>query len=384
MMRCQGQPRKALNPGSRSDFSPSLGFGTMQIEITPKKSPASSAFSRCPCRSRRCRTPRRRPRAATRRPVRLPGFRPGKAPAGDGREEVQGRDPPAGARDARPGGVQGSDRAREAQGRLAAARARPQVRGGQAAHLRAAPRGASRDRARAHAGLPRHAPQTPRSPTSSVREQIEQMRDQKATWAPVEEKPRRATWCTCSSRRPKKTARSPKRKRVSARARRRPGDRRRRGADHGAHAGRDRRAAGAMAGRFPRRSAARQDEDRARHAAGREAQGAAGARRRVRARGRRLRVARRAARPRCARISRSTPSARPTRTCGSSSIDQIVGANPFDVPPSWVKQLIDALHAGVPDSGGAARAVRDGVPPDGRASGAARSGHRDDRRAARS
>ena len=45
----------------------------------------------------------------------------------------------------------------------------------------------------------------------SVREQIEQIRDQKATWTPVEDKPRRATWCACSSRRPTRTANSPRR-----------------------------------------------------------------------------------------------------------------------------------------------------------------------------
>ena len=39
-------------------------------------------------------------------------------------------------------------------------------------------------------------------------------------------------------------------------------------------------------------------------------------------------------------------------------LDQIVAANPFDVPPSWVSQLIDALHAGVPDPRRGARAVR--------------------------
>ena len=44
-------------------------------------------------------------------------------------------------------------------------------------------RRASRSRARERAGHRRE-----------VREQIEQIRDQQATWAPVEEQPRRATW----------------------------------------------------------------------------------------------------------------------------------------------------------------------------------------------
>ena len=39
-------------------------------------------------------------------------------------------------------------------------------------------------------------------------------------------------------------------------------------------------------------------------------------------------------------------------------IDQIVAANPFDVPPSWVNQLDRRLHAGVSGSRGGARAVR--------------------------
>ena len=41
-----------------------------------------------------------------------------------------------------------------------------------------------------------------------VREQIEQLRDQKASWTPVEEKPRRATWYASSSPRPTRLASS--------------------------------------------------------------------------------------------------------------------------------------------------------------------------------
>ena len=169
---------------------------------------------------------------------------------------------------------------------------------------------------------------------------------------------------------------------VQPRARRRPGDPRRGGAHHGARARRDEGARREVAGGLPRRGAARHDEERARHAAGSEAQVVAGAGRCVRARGRRLRLARCARHRGPDRSRRSTRSATPTRGCGSSSSTRSSQANPFDVPPSWVNADDRRLHAGVQDSGRAARRVRRGVRLGRGAAGAARHDHRRDRRAA--
>ena len=75
--------------------------------------------------------------------------------------------------------------------------------------------------------------------------------------------------------------------------------------------------------------------------AGREAQVAAGARRRVRARGRRLRLARRATRRGAQGPRGRTRTREADADVRQQLIDEIVQANPFDVPPSWVNQLVD-------------------------------------------
>ena len=141
---------------------------------------------------------------------------------------------------------------------------------------------------------------------------------------------------------------------------------------------------GEVAGRLPRRGAARPDEERARHAAGREAQVVAGARRRVRARGRRLRLARRAARGGARRTWRSTRRARRTRWCASSCIDEIIAGEPVRRAAELGEPADRRLHAGVPDPRRAsASTFAARVRVDGGAAGAARPDHRHDRRAAR-
>ena len=62
-------------------------------------------------------------------------------------------------------------------------------------------------------------------------------------------------------------------------------------------------------------------------------------------------------------------------------LDDIGGANPFELPPSWVQRLVDAYASAyqVPDAGSSQ--VRDRVPAGGREPGAPRADHRDARRA---
>ena len=62
-------------------------------------------------------------------------------------------------------------------------------------------------------------------------------------------------------------------------------------------------------------------------------------------------------------------------------LDDIIGANQFDIPPSWVAQLVDAYANAYQIPEGEKRPVRNGVSPHGRAAGPARSCHRYGRRA---
>ena len=76
--------------------------------------------------------------------------------------------------------------------------------------LRAARRGAPGDRARAHAGLPRHAHRRPRSPTTACASRSSSCATRRRTWTPVEDKPRAGRHGdACSSRRPKTTGEIP-------------------------------------------------------------------------------------------------------------------------------------------------------------------------------
>ena len=196
-------------------------------------------------------------------PARLPARQGARR---DGAQAVQGRHPPAGARDARAGGVQGSDGAREAGCRRAAARARREVRRGPAAHLRAAPRGAAEARADAHRRLPRHAHGNAgdrRCRDGADRDAARPEGDVGAgRGAAARGRHGEGAARDAGDGGRRDAGREP----VQPRARRRPGDPRRGGARHGAHAGRDEGARREVAGRLPRRVAARRDEERARHA----------------------------------------------------------------------------------------------------------------------
>ena len=113
-----------------------------------------------------------------------------------------------------------------------------------------------------------------------------------------------------------------------------------------------------VAGRLPRRGAARPDEERARHAAGSEAEVGAGARRRVRARGRRLRFDS----TRCTTAVRTDLEEHAKRDADAQVrqqlLDEIVAGEPVRRAAELGEPDDRRLHAGVPDSGGAARAVR--------------------------
>ena len=110
-----------------------------------------------------------------------------------------------------------------------------------------------------------------------LNQQLEQIRDEKATWTPVEEKPKPGDMVNVQiATAPRR--RSGRRKELSPRARRGPGDPGNRRAGHGSRAGRDRRAAGEVAGRFSGRITARPDQDGAHHAQRSEAEVGASAR----------------------------------------------------------------------------------------------------------
>ena len=202
-----------------------LAFAAMNIEITPKKTDGLERLIEVKVPVETVRDAEDKAARAICDERATPGLPSGQGAAGDGQEAIQGRDPAAGHRDARAGGVSGSHGPREAQGRVAAARARPQVRGRPAAQLRAARRGAPGDRARAHAGLPRHAPQTAGHRRAACASRSSRCATRKRRGRRSRTSRRRATWCACSSRRPKRTASSPRRASIrssSAAARRSP------------------------------------------------------------------------------------------------------------------------------------------------------------------
>ena len=84
-----------------------------------------------------------------------------------------------------------------------------------------------------------------------------------------------------------------------------------------------------------------QDQDGARHAADVKRKSLPDARRRVRARNRRLRVARTRCKAPSARISRPRRTREADADVRQKLIDEIIDANPFDVPPAWVNQMVD-------------------------------------------
>ena len=161
----------------------------MDIEITTKKSEGVERLLEVsvPLETVAAEEEKAARRYAT--SVRLPGFRPGKAPPAMVRKRFKDAIRQQALETLVQEAYQGSDGAREAEGRRAAARPRREVRRRAAADVRAASRSAAEGRARAHAGVPGHAHRDARH-RRAVREQIEQLRDQRATWAPVEEKPR--------------------------------------------------------------------------------------------------------------------------------------------------------------------------------------------------
>ena len=144
--------------------------------------------------------------------------------------------------------------------------------------------------------------------------------------------------------------------------------------------GRDAREAGSLAGRFSRRSAARQDE------AGPPRTCSRSSTRRCRRSTTRSRAAWGTSspsllyRPPYVKTSRITPTRDADAAVRQQLVDQLSAANPFDVPPELGLAAHRRLRAGLPGARRGSRQVPLRVPPGRRASGAARPDHRHDRR----